>query len=238
MEFTNIRQSEAAGIVIIHQELALIPELSIAENIFLGNETASGGVINWDARQPAGHRAARPGRPAREPAHPGQAPRRRQAAARGDRQGAVQGGQAAHPRRADGRAQRRRLPAPARPAQGPAGQGHHLDHDQPQAQRDRAGRRRDHDHPRRPHHRDARRRRGRRRRGPDHPRDGRPRPRAPLPRARAGDRRRPLRDLRLDGDAPARPRAGRHQGREPPRPARRDRRYRRPDGRRAHRARP
>src|SRR6476646_4775624 len=44
VEFKNIRQSEAAGIVIIHQELALIPELSIAENIFLGNETASAGV--------------------------------------------------------------------------------------------------------------------------------------------------------------------------------------------------
>ena len=54
VEFSNIRQSEAAGIVIIHQELALIPELSIAENIFLGNETASGGVINWDE---ANHRA-------------------------------------------------------------------------------------------------------------------------------------------------------------------------------------
>ena len=48
VEFSNIRQSEAAGIVIIHQELALIPELSIAENIFLGNETAHRGVINWD----------------------------------------------------------------------------------------------------------------------------------------------------------------------------------------------
>src|SRR3954454_2499855 len=48
VEFKNIRQSEAAGIVIIHQELALIPELSIAENIFLGNENASGGVISWD----------------------------------------------------------------------------------------------------------------------------------------------------------------------------------------------
>ncbi len=47
--FRDIRQSEAAGIVIIHQELALIPELSIAENIFLGNETARAGVINWDA---------------------------------------------------------------------------------------------------------------------------------------------------------------------------------------------
>ncbi|WP_022910537.1 multiple monosaccharide ABC transporter ATP-binding protein [Aestuariimicrobium kwangyangense] len=46
--FSNIRQSEAAGIAIIHQELALIPELSIAENIFLGNELASSGVINWN----------------------------------------------------------------------------------------------------------------------------------------------------------------------------------------------
>src|SRR3954453_23932568 len=46
-KYANIRQSEAAGIVIIHQELALIPELSIAENIFLGNETARRGIIDW-----------------------------------------------------------------------------------------------------------------------------------------------------------------------------------------------
>ncbi len=46
-QFRNIRDSEHAGIVIIHQELALIPELSIAENIFLGNEPARGGVIDW-----------------------------------------------------------------------------------------------------------------------------------------------------------------------------------------------
>jgi putative multiple sugar transport system ATP-binding protein len=46
-EFKNIRDSEHAGIVIIHQELALIPELSIAENIFLGNEETRRGVINW-----------------------------------------------------------------------------------------------------------------------------------------------------------------------------------------------
>ena len=37
-EFGGIRDSEARGIVIIHQELALSPHLSIAENIFLGNE--------------------------------------------------------------------------------------------------------------------------------------------------------------------------------------------------------
>ena len=48
VQFKNIRSSEAAGIVIIHQELALIPELSIAENIFLGNEPTHFGVINWD----------------------------------------------------------------------------------------------------------------------------------------------------------------------------------------------
>lgn len=47
-EFKDIKQSEEKGIVIIHQELALIPYLSIAENIFLGNERAKKGVINWN----------------------------------------------------------------------------------------------------------------------------------------------------------------------------------------------
>ena len=46
-EFRTIRDSEERGIVIIHQELALSPHLSIAENIFLGNERSRGGVINW-----------------------------------------------------------------------------------------------------------------------------------------------------------------------------------------------
>jgi putative multiple sugar transport system ATP-binding protein len=45
--FHDISQSEKVGIVIIHQELALVPFLSIAENIFLGNERARFGVINW-----------------------------------------------------------------------------------------------------------------------------------------------------------------------------------------------
>jgi putative multiple sugar transport system ATP-binding protein len=47
--FTGIADSEKIGIIIIHQELALVPLLSIAENIFLGNETAKGGVIDWYA---------------------------------------------------------------------------------------------------------------------------------------------------------------------------------------------
>ncbi len=46
--FTGIRDSEARGIVIIHQELALAPQLSVAENIFLGNERASHGLIDWN----------------------------------------------------------------------------------------------------------------------------------------------------------------------------------------------
>jgi putative multiple sugar transport system ATP-binding protein len=46
-KFSDIKHSEDVGIVIIHQELALIPFLSIAENIFLGNECNKNGVINW-----------------------------------------------------------------------------------------------------------------------------------------------------------------------------------------------
>lgn len=46
--FHDINASEKLGIVIIHQELALIPLLSIAENIFLGHERAHRGVINWN----------------------------------------------------------------------------------------------------------------------------------------------------------------------------------------------
>ena len=46
--FGTIRDSEKEGIVIIHQELALIPYLSIMENIFLGNEQQSHGIVNWE----------------------------------------------------------------------------------------------------------------------------------------------------------------------------------------------
>ncbi|MCJ2062836.1 sugar ABC transporter ATP-binding protein [Methylobacterium sp. J-088] len=46
--FRDISDSERLGIVIIHQELALVPFLSIAENIFLGNEPARFGIIDQD----------------------------------------------------------------------------------------------------------------------------------------------------------------------------------------------
>ena len=46
----SVRETEAAGIIIIHQELMLVPELSVAENIFLGNEpTLPGGRLNYPA---------------------------------------------------------------------------------------------------------------------------------------------------------------------------------------------
>ncbi|MFE6969302.1 multiple monosaccharide ABC transporter ATP-binding protein [Isoptericola sp. NPDC057653] len=60
--FKDIRSSEQAGIVIIHQELALIPELSVTENIFLGNEVRGRLGIDWDqARRQATELLARVG---------------------------------------------------------------------------------------------------------------------------------------------------------------------------------
>ena len=45
--FHSIKDSEQKGIVIIHQELALSPYLSVAENVFIGNERQKNGVIDW-----------------------------------------------------------------------------------------------------------------------------------------------------------------------------------------------
>ena len=47
-KFSNIKDSEGKGIVIIHQELALIPYMTIGENMFLGNERGSKFKINWN----------------------------------------------------------------------------------------------------------------------------------------------------------------------------------------------
>ncbi len=47
-QFRDITESEKLGLVIIHQELALIPYLSITENLFLGNEQARNGIVNWN----------------------------------------------------------------------------------------------------------------------------------------------------------------------------------------------
>ncbi|WP_131194584.1 xylose ABC transporter ATP-binding protein [Lichenihabitans psoromatis] len=50
LKATSIRETEEAGIVIIHQELMLVPQLSVAENIFLGREPHGfGGMIDFEA---------------------------------------------------------------------------------------------------------------------------------------------------------------------------------------------
>ena len=55
LQANSVRDTEAAGIVIIHQELMLVPQLSVAENIFMGHElTLPGGRMNY----PAMHRRA------------------------------------------------------------------------------------------------------------------------------------------------------------------------------------
>lgn len=51
MMFKDIKSSEHAGITIIHQELTMIPELSVTENIFLGNEIRNHGLIDWDLQR-------------------------------------------------------------------------------------------------------------------------------------------------------------------------------------------
>jgi putative multiple sugar transport system ATP-binding protein len=47
-EFGGIHDSEKAGIAIIYQELALVPEMTVYENIFLGHEIRNGMIVDWD----------------------------------------------------------------------------------------------------------------------------------------------------------------------------------------------
>jgi D-xylose transport system ATP-binding protein len=53
--FRSVRDAERAGIAVIHQELALVPELSVAENLFLGRPPRRRGLVDW----PRMHRDAR-----------------------------------------------------------------------------------------------------------------------------------------------------------------------------------
>lgn len=55
VDFTNTRQAQQAGIITIYQELNQVPQLSVTENIFLGNELMHGFTVNW----PEMHRQAR-----------------------------------------------------------------------------------------------------------------------------------------------------------------------------------
>jgi D-xylose transport system ATP-binding protein len=46
-QFRGVRDSENAGVAIIFQELSLVKELTVGENIFLGREPSSFGIVNW-----------------------------------------------------------------------------------------------------------------------------------------------------------------------------------------------
>ena len=60
VSFANVRQAEAEGIAIIHQELNLVPELSVADNIFLGREKRIAGIfIAKKAARSAAHELLR-----------------------------------------------------------------------------------------------------------------------------------------------------------------------------------
>src|SRR6266702_4286130 len=54
--FSGVRPSEDAGIAVVHQELSLIPEFSIAENIFLGREPVRLGFIDTESLYSRAHR--------------------------------------------------------------------------------------------------------------------------------------------------------------------------------------
>ena len=59
--FKSIHEAEEHGIALIAQELALVPELSVAENISLGREPVKAGLIRWEQVNADARRAHRPG---------------------------------------------------------------------------------------------------------------------------------------------------------------------------------
>ena len=170
--FKGIHDSEHLGIVIIHQELALVPMLSIAENIFLGNEHARFGVIDWNANETRTSALLKKVGLKEDPktliTNIGVGKQQLVEIAKALQQGS----EAADPRRADGEPFRKGQPGAARSAARIQAAGHHVDPDLAQAQRGQQGRRSRHHHPRRPHHRDARQEGYQRR--PHHHLDGRP----------------------------------------------------------------
>ena len=184
--FRDINDSEALGIIIIHQELALMPLLSIAENIFLSHPPSRFGVIDRDAVYRRTQRAAGPGRPrARSP----------------DTLVTDLGvGKQQLVEIAKALSKQVRLLILDEPTASlnetdsaalldlPAGiprAGHRLDPDLAQAERGRPRRRPHHGAARRPHRRQHRLPGRAGRGGPDHPQHGRPRPRPSLSAARA-----------------------------------------------------
>ena len=152
------------GISTIYQELDLVPDLSVAENIFLGHELATGGFSQRGETNRAHARAARAARPRRDPGHPlGRPALAGRAADREHGARPVAGHPAARPGRAVRRARpgRGRQPLPRHPRPHRRGRRRRLH--LPPARGDPPDRRPDH----RPQGRQHRRHRARGRGHPD-----------------------------------------------------------------------
>src|SRR5262249_61547342 len=60
VRFSGTREAEDAGIRIIYQELNLVPQLTVADNIFLGRERVRGGRLGWLDERAMADRRRRP----------------------------------------------------------------------------------------------------------------------------------------------------------------------------------
>jgi oligopeptide/dipeptide ABC transporter ATP-binding protein len=49
VHFRSARDALAAGIGMVHQELSIVPDLSVAENVYLGKQPTKGGIVDWRA---------------------------------------------------------------------------------------------------------------------------------------------------------------------------------------------
>ena len=127
VHFRSARDALAAGIGMVHQELSIVPSLTVAENVFLGHQPVNGaGVVRWRsmAREAKDASAAARDRPR---SRPGMRPAAARAAATGRaRARAVQRRADHHPRRADLGPVPAGDRAPVRGAAPAEGRGHQL----------------------------------------------------------------------------------------------------------------
>ena len=89
VEIPGPSAAQALGISIIHQEMNLMPDLTVAQNIFIGREPGVAGIINERALNKKASRAADQPRHQHRPQDPRRRPHRRRPADGRDRQGAL-----------------------------------------------------------------------------------------------------------------------------------------------------
>ena len=135
LELSGPRSAAARGIAVVHQERNLVGAFSVAENLFLGNQPRSRGLVSYRRMFGDARPWLRRGRPRRRPVHRGASAEPGPGAAAGDRAGAVRALPGAVPRRAHLVDQRNGLRAPVHDPAGTPGQGHGHRVRQPQAGR-------------------------------------------------------------------------------------------------------